>query len=250
LTRRLLATLCPMACIAGLAVPAIAAADAAPPSASASASASDAATLYARPAGMLGKVLRFRGSLGAAQAGRTVAIERQLPDGTWGPTASAVVAADGSYVARWRANAVGRFVVRALLAGADAQAAAAVPPSTTITVYRPAVATFFGPGFYGRRTACGQVMSQALLGVAHRRLPCGTPVDVFYGGRTLTLPVVDRGPFANGASYDLTAAAAAALGMTETSTVGVVPALGAPPIAPLLAPPPPGPSPTGGVAPA
>ncbi|MEA2255962.1 MAG: rare lipoprotein [Solirubrobacteraceae bacterium] len=215
MTRRLIAILSPLACVAGFAVAATAAADASPPP--------TGPTLYARPGGMLGQVLRFRGSLGSDQAGRTVSIERQAVDGTWTPTATAAIAADGTFIARWRTDEVGRFTVRALIDGADAQAAAALPPATTVSVYRPARATFFGPGFYGRRTACGQIMSQALIGVAHRTLPCGTQVDVFYAGRTVTVPVVDRGPFANGASYDLTSAAAQALGMTQTVTVGVAP---------------------------
>ena len=70
-------------------------------------------------------------------------------------------------------------------------------------------------------------MSHALLGVAHRTLPCGTPVAVFFAGKAITVPVVDRGPFANGARYDLTSAVAQAVGMTETSTIGVVPQRGA-----------------------
>jgi rare lipoprotein A len=91
------------------------------------------------------------------------------------------------------------------------------------------------------------VMSHALLGVAHRTLPCGTPVSVFFAGKAITVPVIDRGPFANGARYDLTSALAQAVGMTETSTVGVVPQRGA-----FMDPPVPPPSPfagTGGVTP-
>jgi rare lipoprotein A (peptidoglycan hydrolase) len=158
------------------------------------------------------------------------------------------VAPDGSFLARWRTDEIGSFAVRALVAGTQAQAADAAPLTTSVTVYRPARATWFGPGFYGRHTACGQVMSHALLGVAHRTLPCGTPVAVFFAGKAITVPVIDRGPFANGAHYDLTSATAQAVGMTETSTIGVVPQRGA-----LMAPPPPpAPSPyagTGGTAP-
>ena len=57
------------------------------------------------------------------------------------------------------------------------------------------MATWYGPGFYGRRTACGVKMSRTLLGVAHKTLPCGTQVAVLYKGRRITVPVVDRGPF-------------------------------------------------------
>ena len=83
--------------------------------------------------------------------------------------------------------------------------------------------TWFGPGFYGHRMACGGKLTTTTLGVANRNLPCGTPVQVFFRGRSITVPVVDRGPFANGASYDLTAATAQALGITETTRIGVIP---------------------------
>jgi rare lipoprotein A len=205
-------------------------------------------SLFTRPGEMLGHTLRFRGALGADAAGRTLQIQRQQPDGSWIATATATVAPDGSFLARWRTDAIGQFAVRALVAGGQAQAAAAAPLTTSVTVYRPARATWFGPGFYGKRTACGQVMSKALLGVAHRKLPCGTPVAVFFAGKALTVPVVDRGPFANAARYDLTSAAAQTLGMAQTSTVGVVPQRGGQ----MPPPAPPAPSPdagTGGIAP-
>jgi Lytic transglycolase len=81
---------------------------------------------------------------------------------------------------------------------------------------RGAIATWFGPGFYGQRTACGQVLTPITLGVANRTLPCGTLVSVGYRGRRLTLPVIDRGPYANNAAWDLTAGAARALGIADT----------------------------------
>jgi rare lipoprotein A (peptidoglycan hydrolase) len=65
-------------------------------------------------------------------------------------------------------------------------------------------------------------MTKALVGVAHRTLPCGTKVTLFYHGHTLRAPVVDRGPYANGASWDLTAATAQQLGFTATDRVGVL----------------------------
>ena len=105
----------------------------------------------------------------------------------------------------------------------DGASASGAPPTAVVTVFRPARATWYGPGFYGHRLACGGRLTQSTLGVAHRTLPCGTPVQVYYRGRSLTVPVVDRGPFANGASYDLTAATARALGVTQTARVGVLP---------------------------
>jgi rare lipoprotein A (peptidoglycan hydrolase) len=124
-----------------------------------------------------------------------------------------------------------------VVGGAAAQAATAAP-TAAVTVFRPAVATWYGPGFYGHHTACGEVLSHRIMGVAHRTLPCGTPVEVTFGGHTLTVPVIDRGPFGHGAAYDLTSATALQLGLTQTSTVGVVPQRGAT-MPPPLAPPPP-----------
>jgi rare lipoprotein A (peptidoglycan hydrolase) len=78
------------------------------------------------------------------------------------------------------------------------------------------VATWFGPGFYGLKTACGQTMSPVIVGVASRTLPCGTLVLVDYKGHNLTVPVIDRGPYANGVTWDLTWGAASALTISET----------------------------------
>ncbi len=82
------------------------------------------------------------------------------------------------------------------------------------------IATWFGPGFYGQQTACGQTMTPVIVGVASRTLPCGTLVLVDYKGRQLTVPVIDRGPYShNGAIWDLTWGAASALTITETVRV-------------------------------
>ncbi|HEY8304703.1 MAG TPA: septal ring lytic transglycosylase RlpA family protein [Solirubrobacteraceae bacterium] len=79
------------------------------------------------------------------------------------------------------------------------------------------IATWFGPGFYGQKTACGQTMTPVVVGVASRTLPCGTLVLVNYKGHKLTVPVIDRGPYAhNGATWDLTWGAASALTINET----------------------------------
>ena len=82
--------------------------------------------------------------------------------------------------------------------------------------YRPVKATWYGPGLFGNRLACGGRLSHRTLGVAHRSLPCGTKVALRYRGRTLVVPVIDRGPYARGVSYDLTQATAQKLGMTQT----------------------------------
>jgi peptidoglycan hydrolase-like protein with peptidoglycan-binding domain len=80
-------------------------------------------------------------------------------------------------------------------------------------------ATWYGPGLFGNRTACGQVLTETLQGVAHRTLPCGTKVTLFYNGRFRTVPVVDRGSFSASAAFDLTSATAKSIGMVASVTL-------------------------------
>jgi rare lipoprotein A len=118
------------------------------------------------------------------------------------------------------AGALGLGAVPAAASTGGAAAPAGKAASQTAAkakVHPVALATWFGPGFYGKQTACGQTLTPAVVGVAHRTLPCGTLVKVTYGSHTVTLPVIDRGPYGSvGAEWDLTGAAAEALGITET----------------------------------
>lgn len=160
------------------------------------------------------------------QAGREVVVERREKDGTWVRTASATTTGGGAFTAAWVTDHIGRFPLRALpVAEAGASAAAAPAPATgetPVTVYRPANATFFGPGLFGRQTACGQTLRTTTLGVAHRTLPCGTQVALYYKGRTITVPVIDRGPFRKDTTWDLTSATAEALAFTGTARIGAL----------------------------
>jgi rare lipoprotein A (peptidoglycan hydrolase) len=132
----------------------------------------------------------------------------------------------------------------ALATTGGAAAPGATPSAHRSRVAHASVATWFGPGFYGSTTACGQTLTPAVIGVAHRTLPCGTLVRISYGGRTLTVPVLDRGPYSHIADWDLTAGAARALGVSETvrivtRVVGATantPELGLPPGAPAPTP--------------
>ncbi len=65
---------------------------------------------------------------------------------------------------------------------------------------------------YGLGLACGGVLGRSQLGVAHKTAPCGTLITFVYGGRAITVPVIDRGPYIAGREWDLTGATAAALG--------------------------------------
>jgi rare lipoprotein A len=100
--------------------------------------------------------------------------------------------------------------------GSSAPPGSTSSTSATPSTHPSGIATWFGPGFYGKQTACGQTLTPAVVGVANRTLPCGTLVSVTYDGHNLTVPVLDRGPYGHHASWDLTAGAAQALGITET----------------------------------
>ncbi|HEX3520182.1 MAG TPA: septal ring lytic transglycosylase RlpA family protein [Solirubrobacteraceae bacterium] len=124
--------------------------------------------------------------------------------------------------------------------GAAAPSPAASSPTTTpaAKVHTTGIATWFGPGFYGQKTACGQTLTPGVVGVANRTLPCGTLIKVTYAGHALIVPVLDRGPYSHiGADWDLTGGAATALGITETVRIGThvvgstpnTPTLGLPP---------------------
>jgi rare lipoprotein A len=170
---------------------------------------------------LVGRKVRFRGAVPARLAGRTVVIQHLDPATTaWTRQARATVQPDGTFVARWRALRAGRFQLRAVVRGEASSAS--VSPELPLTVFRGAVATWYGPGFYGNTTACGIELTPELVGVAHRSLPCGTNVAVRYGSRTLVVPVVDRGPFGSEARWDLTEAAARQLGFTETDRIGAM----------------------------
>jgi rare lipoprotein A (peptidoglycan hydrolase) len=80
-------------------------------------------------------------------------------------------------------------------------------------------ATWYGPGLYGNKMACGGTLTKNTFGVAHKTLPCGARVTIAHGGRIVIARVVDRGPFVKGVSYDLTAKTAQSVRMSSTSEV-------------------------------
>jgi rare lipoprotein A (peptidoglycan hydrolase) len=82
-------------------------------------------------------------------------------------------------------------------------------------------ASWYGPGLWGRSTACGAVLRPTTIGVAHKTLPCGTMVRFTYEGRTVTAPVIDRGPYIKGRAWDLTAAASEAIGLESVGVARV-----------------------------
>jgi len=85
------------------------------------------------------------------------------------------------------------------------------------------VASWYGPGFFGQRTACGVRLGRKTVGVAHRHLPCGTRVTLKYRGRYVRARVIDRGPYTRGIRWDVTQKAARELHLTTTDTIRAAP---------------------------
>ncbi len=82
------------------------------------------------------------------------------------------------------------------------------------------VASWYGPGFHGHKTSNGEIYDMHRLTAAHRTLPLGSIVQVrsVATGKTVTVRINDRGPFAKGRIIDLSQAAAQTLGMLGAGT--------------------------------
>ena len=85
------------------------------------------------------------------------------------------------------------------------------------------VASWYGPGFYGRRTANGEIFRKGTLTAAHRTLPFGTVVRVtnLENGRSVNVRINDRGPFKYHRVIDLAHGAASALNMMRAGEIKV-----------------------------
>jgi rare lipoprotein A (peptidoglycan hydrolase) len=120
------------------------------------------------------------------------------------------------------ANAQGGGTV----APAPTQPPAAPAPTTGTTIYKKA--TWYGPGFWGNETACGMTLQPKVVGVAHKKLPCGTQVTFEHDGVTALATVIDRGPYHKGYTWDLTKRTAKILGFLDEGS-GPINATVAPP---------------------
>ncbi len=164
-----------------------------------------------------GRRIRLSGTLFPKAPGRRVAVQ-QYHGGRWTTIARPRVR-DGRFSTAFRPQETDRRrPLRAWFKG-DATSLGR-KQFDSLRIYRSDLATWYGPGFYGNRTACGRVLGYDTLGVAHRTLPCGTKVAIMYGGRTVTVTVIDRGPYAR-SNWDLTRATAERLRFSGTDSIGV-----------------------------
>jgi len=179
-------------------------------------------TVQARRSALLRRRLTFSGTA-PGDAGKTIEIERNGHQTLWqwSPTVSTTVQPGGAFSVTWNTNHIGRFSIRAVLETSLAQPAATTE-AMPVTVYLPSVASWYK--LYGHGTACGVKLTRHTLGVANKTLPCGEDVGLYYHGRTMIVPVIDRGPYVKGRRYDLTYATAKALGTVSAgvATIGAV----------------------------
>ncbi len=172
-----------------------------------------------------GDVVPVKGELLTRERGRKVLVQMSSGHG-WHTVARTHTVRKGAFRTKFRPRSLGRLKLRVRLVGPFAASAAQGSGRTStkrqhgaVTVYRASAASWYGPGFYGGRTACGRTLNATTLGVANRTLPCGTHVTFHYGRHTVTATVIDRGPYASGRNWDLTPATKARLGFPSTGTV-------------------------------
>ena len=166
-----------------------------------------------------GKRVKVGGKVGSGADGRRVLIQQRAGRG-WKTVARTTTRSGGRFSAYWRPSGTGRKAVRAFVRGAEPGAAPAVRQvKGGVTVYVPRFSSYYGPGLYGNKLACGGRLTTGTVGVAHKSLPCGTKVTLHNKGRTLTVKVIDRGPYVGGRYFDLTAATKQKLGFGSTGTV-------------------------------
>ncbi|WP_051471690.1 septal ring lytic transglycosylase RlpA family protein [Patulibacter minatonensis] len=207
-------------------------ADEGPTPTRASAELAGAGTWSALPTKDPKRPVRVSGAFGTDLAGRSVNVERKTPAGRWQRATGARIRSTGRFAVTWKTSATRVHELRVVLAPeSNAKAASAAStratsdadaPSVRIAVLGRAKATWYGPGFYGKKTACGVTLQADTVGVANRTLPCGTQVEIRRGGKTVVAPVIDRGPFANDADFDLTKNVADQIGVDGVNPVSFV----------------------------
>jgi rare lipoprotein A len=137
------------------------------------------------------------------------------------------------------ARVFGCIVVASMVAGCFAQPSSLGPSPRVVTPPRSMVgiASWYGPGFNGRRTSSGSVYNQEDLTAASTLFPLGTQLAVtnLTNGRSVEVVVNDHGPYVNGRDLDLSHRAALVLGIVQPGTARVrMDVLTSPPGGPTL----------------
>ena len=156
----------------------------------------------------------LRGPRRTALSRRTVLLQALGAHG-WHTLSRARTNARGRFRFDYTPGGIGSRLVRVRFAG-DSADLPARRRLGRLNVYRLVGASWYGGG---GTTACGSTLTSSTLGVANKTLPCGTLVTLRYGGHTVSVPVIDRGPYVEGREFDLTEATKQALGFGDTGEV-------------------------------
>lgn len=121
----------------------------------------------------------------------------------------------GDAAAANRSVTSGPVTPNPLAAPAVATPTTPAQPAPVAVSHQTGLASWYGPGFAGRRTANGEVFDPSDLTAAHRELPFNTLVRVTNDetGASVVVRINDRGPFRSGRIIDLSRAAAEEIGM-------------------------------------
>lgn len=200
---------------------AVALASAAPPPVSASRArglrvSARVSVTRSRSTARTGRLTRWSGRVQPGGSRRPVVLQRRSA-GRWTTLARTRTRAGGRWTILLRARSAFLSPVRVRASG-TANLAPGARRAGRLAILRPALASWYGGG---GRMACGAQLTGATLGVAHKRLPCGTLVTIHYGGRRIRVPVTDRGPFVGPREFDLTAAVKNRLGFGGVGTIWV-----------------------------
>jgi hypothetical protein len=176
-----------------------------------------ASTLHVRHADL--NVLEGRGAvvlgtLRPSLAGQEVSLQA-LDGHGWRTVGATRTGAEGRFRLRYTPRRIGSALVRLRFLGNVGE----LPTRRRLgrlNVYRLAGASWYGGG---GGLACGGSLTSSTLGVANKTLPCGSLVTLRYAGRSVRVPVVDRGPYVAGRDFDLTQATKQALGFGDTGEV-------------------------------
>jgi rare lipoprotein A len=97
------------------------------------------------------------------------------------------------------------------------------PASPLLVKVHTGEASWYGPGFHGKKTASGEIFDQGKFTAAHRTFPLGSRAKVTHleNGKSIEVEINDRGPYVNGRIIDLSRAAARALGILEDGVARV-----------------------------
>ncbi len=165
----------------------------------------------------VGKRVSVSGAVRPATVGREVSVTVKR-NGRQHVLGKAKTKIGGKFQVTWTARSTGIKRLRLHIRGD--RSAVESTRSLRLNIFAPANASYYGPGFIGGRTACGQTMTSSSVHVAHRTLPCGTKLKFYLGGKVVDAVVKDRGPYVSGRLFDLSVGLKNRLGFGSTGVVG------------------------------